>query len=166
MNYAPLIAGLGAALSLLLVFIGGALLGYSLAGRRRYDEGHFTGYAAGYAAMKAEHEEYRQKNRAALAAIQNLTPDAPTATLGPSLAPPPPPPRGFDTSGGFDVHAETARGAQALGRGATLEDARATARRILERTGGKHREVVITKPGADGRREEVERVTLGDRVHP
>jgi len=153
MNYAPLLVGLLAAVSLLLVFIGGALLGYNLAGRTRYDEGRRAGYDEGYAAMKKTHEQYRQDNRAALAAIQALTPNTPTASLGPSLEQP----RAFDTSGGFDCSVITNRGMQAVGRGRTLEDARAAAVRVLERA-PQWREVVITRPGLAGARVEVERV--------
>lgn len=151
MNYVPLLVGLLAALVLAIAFAGGALLGHWLTGRRRYEEGNAAGYSAGYAAMKAEHEKYRLDNRVALRAIQNLTPDAPIATLGP------PPARTFDTSGGFDCHVVTNRGKQAVGRGRTLEDARASATRVLER-GPQWREVVITKPGENGERVEVERL--------
>lgn len=154
MNYAPLLLGLGAALLLAIAFAGGTLLGHFLTGRRRYDEGQRAGYAEGYAAMKQEHEAYRHKNRAALAAIQNLTPDAPVATLGPSLSP-----ATFDTSGAFDCHVETSRGRQAVGRGRSLDEARAVAERVLGRT--QHPEVVITRPGEHGARVEIGRVIRG-----
>lgn len=153
MNYAPLLVGLLAAIALAIAFAGGAFLGHWLTGRRRYDEGHRAGHAEGYAAMKREHEQYRAQNRVALRAIQNLTPDAPVATLGPSLEQP----RTFDTSGAFDCHVETTRGKQAVGRGRTLEDARNSAKRYLERS-RQTSTVIITQPGPHGSRVEVERI--------
>lgn len=147
------------AIALAGTFGAGVWLGSVLAGKYRYTVGHREGYDAGYNAMLKAHEDYRAHNRALLKMIQSLTPDDP-GTLSAGAQPP----GTFDTSGNFDVHAESSRGARAVGRAPTLELARDVARRVLERGG--YDALVITKPGPDGARVEVERVPPAERYAP
>lgn len=146
------------AIALAAAFGAGAWLGSVLAGKYRYTVGHREGYDAGFAAMSNVHEDYRIRNRALLKMIQSLTPDDPgTIDAGAQ------PPGTFDTWGTFDVHLEGERGAQCVSRAPTLALALAAAHRTLTRArerGAPFDELVITKPGPDGPRAEVERVRL------
>lgn len=147
------------AIALAGTFGAGVWLGSVLADKYRHTAGHREGYDAGYNAMLKVHEDYRAHNRAILKMIQSLTPDDP-GTLAAGAQPP----GTFDTSGAFDVHRVTERGAQAVGRAPTLALALETAHKTL--TGALERgapidELVITKPGPDGPRVAVACVHLG-----